>query len=446
MGKLNVYNMAEKGVNVTKSAIHLEDGEVTKAQNFQTDPTLADGVIRRRDGLTKLNSSALAGAVKGLIALPFPDEFTVTRTFYAPIDDGTTNTWRRSTDGTTWATITSATLRKAAITAHANGTGGIYQDSMRGSAPWIGFNHKIYFPGDDYVSSEDGGTATDPTFYSWDGTTAVKLFTVPKSPYSTLKCQAIVSVVPYGESELLISTNDYDTADGAVHTRVLLYNTIDGSLEQLGPETDIRGAVMAMTVYQGRIWIVPTNFVIGVTVNVSWIRPGDPAWTTDVALPSVSIGGVGMAEFLGDLYVGTHSSALIDAFIRKRTAATGAWSTVLSTDGSGVFQHLGPLIVSADKQTIFAYYDNVDGTGVKQRIVKSTDGTSWTTDLDIVADLGAGYTVSGFPYLDSDGAIYWPLRKADDTGFIKKRTSAGVWSTVDTIAALRGQIVALRTV
>ena len=443
---LSVYDMADRGVNVTKSPIHLEDGELTKAQNWQTDPTLADGAIRRRDAMTKLNSSALAGSVKGLVAMPFPDEFTTTRTFYAPIDDATTNTWRTSTDGASWLTITTATLQEPANTSHSNGTGGIFQDTMRGSTPWVGFNHRIYFPGDDYTSSEDGGTTTNPTLYSWDGTTAVKLFEVPQSPYSTLRCQAIVSIIPYGANELLLSCHDYDTADGAVHTRVLLYSTVDGSLEQLGPETDILGSVVAMAVFQGRVWIAPTNFVIGATLNIAWIRPGDPAWTTDTAFEAAAIGGVGMAEFLGDLYVGTHSSAATDAFIKKRTTATAAWSTVKSADGSGTGQRLGPLIVDAAGTTILAWYNSVDGTGVLQRILSSTDGTTWSTDLDVVADLGAGYNVPGVPYLDSDDSIYWAIRKSDNTGFIKKRTSAGTWSTVDTINNLRGPIVALKVV
>ena len=71
-GKLSVYDMALHGVNTTTSPIHLTDGELTKAQNWQTDPTLADGCIRRRDGMVKLNSSAMAGSVKGFIALPLP--------------------------------------------------------------------------------------------------------------------------------------------------------------------------------------------------------------------------------------------------------------------------------------------------------------------------------------------------------------------------------------
>ena len=450
MGKnLAIYNMADKGVNVTKSPLHLEDGELTKAQNWQTDPALADGCIRRRDALSKLNSSALAGSVKGLIALPLPSEFTTTRVFYAPIDDGTTNTWRRSTDGATWATITTATLQEPANTSHSNNAvnGGIYSNNQRGMTPWASFNNRIYFPGDDYTTSEDGGTTTPPTLYSWDGTTATKLLTIPQSPYADVDCQAIVATIPYSATELLISVYDYHVANATAHSRVLLYSLVTGELEHLGANTDIRDALFAPYVYQGRIWVGPSNFTTGSTIAIRWVRPGDASWTTDANFAAVSIGGTTMVEFLGHLYMGTHSDSGTEvARIRKRTTSTAAWTTVASTDGSGDGQFYGPFIVTADGLTILAYVNYGNGSAPLIRILKSTDGSSWSTDLDVVADLGAGFAVPGFPYLDSDGSIYWPLRKGDNTGVIKKRTSGGTWSTVDTINNLRGPLMALKTV
>lgn len=446
MGKLNVYDMAEKGVNTTKSPLHLNDGELTKAQNWQTDPTLADGCIRRRDAMSKLNGSALAGSVKGLIALPLPSEFTTTRVFYAPIDDGTTNTWRTSSNGSSWATITDATLRKCATTAHANSVGAIYEGSLRGVGTFASLGGKIYFPGDDYNSPEDASTDTPPTVYSWDGTNAIKLFVVPRNPYADTDCYAVTSIVPYSATELLVSVFDINSGGSTRHSRVLLYNLLDGSLEQLGPETDIRGGIFTPFVYQGRVWVAPANFVIGETIAILWVRPGDPAWTSDANFEGAAVGGVSMAQFLGNLYMGTHSTASVVARIRKRTSSTAVWSSVFSTDGSGTGQYVGPLIVTADGLTLLAYANFGGGSAPVIRIVSSTDGSSWSTDLDVVADLGAGYTVSGTPYLDSDGSIYWPLRKSDNTGFIKKRTSAGSWSTVDTIDNLRGPLTALRTV
>jgi hypothetical protein len=451
MGKLSVFDMAEKGVNVTKSPIHLEDGELTKAQNWQTDPTLADGAIRRRDSLVKLNSSALAGALRGLIALPYPDNFTVARTFYAPIDDVTTNTWRTSTTGAaaSWATITTATLNKAQTAIHDPGAASAMSGGFRGVAHWLALNHKIYFPGDDYNTNSEVGADTLPTLYSWDGTTSTLLRRVPgDANLLTNIAKGISTIAPYSATEMLIATWGENSSTAKSHACLFLYSLVDGSLTQLGPETDlIHQLIRAIIVYNGRIWIAPEYYnVTGQTISIKWLRPGDAAWTTDANFEAIDVGGISLCEFLGDLYMGTHSSIAVVARIRKRTVGTGAWSTVKSTDGTGVGQYCGPLIKTADGLTLLAFYHTGNGTGPTDRILKSTDGSSWSTDLDIDADLGAGYAVSGVPFLDSDGSIYWPLRKSDNTGFIKKRTSAGVWSTVDTIANLRGPILPLKVV
>jgi hypothetical protein len=451
MGKLSVFNMAEKGVNVTKSPIHLEDGELTKAQNWQTDPTLADGAIRRRDSLVKLNSSAMAGSVKGLIAMPFPDAFTQTRTFYAPIDDTSSNTWRTSSTGAaaSWATITTATLRKAQTAVHDPGASGVFTGGMRGLVTWCAHRNKIYFPGDDYNTNSEAGTDTAATLYSWDGTTAVKLLDIPADPnVATNLSKGISSIVPYSANELIISVWGENPSTSFTHSSVLLYDLLTGTLTQLGPETDLIHQVpLAPYVYNGRIWIGPMYLAsTGQTLSIKWVRPGDAAWTTDANFEAIDVGGTNMVEFLGNLYMGTHSSLAVVARIRKRTTATGAWSTVKSTDGTGVGQYIGPLIKNAANTLLLAFYHTGNGTTPTDRILSSVDGTTWLTDLDIDADLGVGYAVSGQPYLDTDGSIYWALRKSDNTGFIKKRTSAGVWSTVDTIANLRGPILPLKVV
>jgi hypothetical protein len=448
---LDVYDMADHGVNVTKSPIHLEDGELTKAQNWQTDPTLADGAIRRRDAMVKLNSTALAGALRGLIALPFPDEFTVTRTFYAPIDDTTTNTWRTSADGTTWTTITTATLNKAQTAIHdpgAGAPGATFSGGLRGMVTWAAVNHKIYFPGDDYNTDAEAGTDTSPTLYVWDGTTSTKLLTVPPPPdVAPTLARGISAIVPYSQTELLIAVFGENASTAETYASLLLYDTVTGSLEQLGPETSLNDQVIfAPYVYQGRIWIGPAyRESTGSTIAIRWIRPGDPAWTTDANFKAIDIGGINMVHFLGNLYMGTHSSIAAVADIRKRTSSTGAWTTVTSTDGAGAGQVLGPLIVTADGLTILSFYNSVSGAAPLLRILSSTDGTTWVTDFDISAN-HASHIISGIPYLDTDGSIYWMLKRSDNVGVIKKRTSAGVWSTVDSFNELRGPILPLKVV
>jgi hypothetical protein len=286
--------------------------------------------------------------------------------------------------------------------------------------------------------------------YSWDGTTAVKLLTVPGDPnIGSSLAKGISCIVPYSATELLIGVFGDNVSTAKTHASLLLYDTVTGALEQLGSATDlIHQAIYAPYVYQGRIWIAPMYYnVDGLTISIKWLRPGDSAWTDDANFAAANIGGTTMVEFQGDLYLGTHSSTATVATIRKRTAGTAVWSTVKSTDGTGTGQYIGPIIKTADGLTMLAYYNAGNGTGPLIRILASTDGTTWTTDLDVVADLGAGYTVSGIPYLDTvTGSIYWNLRQSDNDGFIKRRTSAGTWSTVDTFDDLRGPILPLKVV
>lgn len=72
-GKLDVYNLAEVGVNTVDSPIHLTDGALTKAQNAATTPEDADGGLMKRPGLAKVNSLAAAGAILRIWCVPFTD-------------------------------------------------------------------------------------------------------------------------------------------------------------------------------------------------------------------------------------------------------------------------------------------------------------------------------------------------------------------------------------
>lgn len=66
MGKtLKLYELAQKGVNVDASNLHMDNAEVRRAQNAIADPLGAKGGIRNRPGLGKFNTVEAAGAVLG---------------------------------------------------------------------------------------------------------------------------------------------------------------------------------------------------------------------------------------------------------------------------------------------------------------------------------------------------------------------------------------------
>ena len=130
--KLNIFNLGEKGVVLSRSPLHREDGSLVKAQNAEISLDEAEGGLKKRGGMPRLNSSSLSGSVQALVGVPLVDRsFGVgtTQTLYAAIDDGTSNNWRTSTDGSSFESLLVSCDRLVAVlnsTAH---------DPQDGSAP-----------------------------------------------------------------------------------------------------------------------------------------------------------------------------------------------------------------------------------------------------------------------------------------------------------------------
>jgi len=247
----------------------------------------------------------------------------------------------------------------------------------------------------------------------------------------------VLSMIPYSDTQLLVSTYDDTTGNG--RGRVLLVDVTTGAFATLGPETDLPGLPLNMVVWQGKIWTGLVNTGGGSATTVRWTRPTDAAWTTDLTT-AVSTGYcIDLAIFQGNLYAGFASDVGGGGIIKKRTS-DGAWSTVKTSDGTGANNFLGPFVVNADDTKIFAFWSSVSGgASPVTAIYSSTDGTTWAVDYNIESNLGAAWAKTGMPIRDSAGIIYWPVKSTGASDKILKRTAAGVWSIVDT-ADLRGPI------
>ena len=436
MGKIDIYNLGQLGVNVDADDIHLKDGELRESQNFQLDPAGGLGGIRRRDGMTALNSSALAGDVTGVIALPLTNQAALARKFYIPYNDNNvgSNTWRTSTDGTTWTSVTTGAKPQQDEDLGAVGL-------LLGGAAlrWTTLENKIYFPGHAYKT-----TSTNPTVDVFDGTTSAVLAQIPPNPNTaTTTPIGIFSIVPYSKTQLLVSTFDSTTGNG--RSRVMILDIQTGSLAQLGPETDIQSMILQPFVIAGRVWIGTYNNGGSAASTVRWIRPGDPTWTTDHTTSTALGYCYGMTSFLGNIYAGFGADAGTSAVIKQRTS-DGVWSTVHTSDGTGASNYCGPLITSKDGLTAYAYRWSVSGGAAPiGRVLKSTDGASWTQDYD--AGGVAGESQSGQPILDPDdsGFVWWALTDVTGTSAGSLlRNNAGTYTNVDEQTTGRGPICWLR--
>ena len=387
--------------------------------------------------MTALNSSALAGDVTGVIALPLTNQAALTRKFFTPFNDNhaTANTWRTSTDGTTWTTVT--TGQKPGQDEDWGATGTTLP--VHG-VKWATLQNKIYFPGHAYKDV----AGTNPTVNVFDGTTSAILCSIPPNPNTpTTTPIAIFSIVPYSSTQLLVST--YDSTTGNGRSRVMLLDIQTGSLTQLGAETDITSMIVQPFVIGGRVWIGTHNNGGAAASTVRWTRPGDPTWVTDHTTAAGLGYCTGMTSFLGNIYAAWGADVSTSAVIKQRTS-DGVWSTVHTSDGTGAGNYCGPLITSKDGLTVYAYRWSVSG-GVAPigRILKSTNGTTWTQDYD--AGGTSGESQSGQPILDPDdsGLIWWVLTDVTGTGTGSLlRNNAGTYTNVDETTTQRGPICWLK--
>lgn len=442
-GKIDIYNLGLLGVNVDASPIHLNDGEVIRAQNWQVDPAGVAGGLRRRDGHVHLNATPLDGAVTGVVGVALPDRSLLARKFYLPYSDAAASniTWRTSTDTVTWTDITTGS--KPQQRGDLGATIGVNLFSS-GALRWATLNNKIYYPAHDYV-----GLSTYPTIHVFDGTNDYVLTYILPSPFSpTTVPIGILSIVPYSANALIVST--YDATGGVAHGRVLLLNVTNGQLTQIGPQTDLPLCLCPL-VYGGRIWISNYNGSGGSPSIVRWALIDDESWTIDKDMSDATFTDsshgytYGMASFKGDLYVGFGADVFGHGCIRKRSTI-GTWTEVHTSDGTGGGNYCGPFIVSQDGLTLYAFQWSVSGGASPiGRILKTTDGTVWTQDYS-AGDV-SGVQHQGQPILDPDGSgdIIWCMFDASgvSTGRVV-RNRAGVYSTRDTNLNYRGPICYLK--
>ena len=78
MGDLTVLSFGQGGVNASGDPLHVNDDEVTLAQNAAWFADGKRGGLSKRKGLVAVNSVALAGAVLAIASITFVDAAATT--------------------------------------------------------------------------------------------------------------------------------------------------------------------------------------------------------------------------------------------------------------------------------------------------------------------------------------------------------------------------------
>lgn len=421
------FRIGQGGVNLTKAPHQLADDEVTQAQNAEIVENAnlgGEGALSKRGGLAVLNSAPQAASVLGIHGLPILTTFT--RTLYASLGTADSNTWQSSTNGTSW-TDTTTPLRAA--------DNDKYQDETneRASRRVVTFRNLIIYPGNNYTQDTD-----NPEISVFDGTNALKVQHVGIGPSGNGSPPFAITDILTANGKTYFAIHDPGGTAPDLTGRVLSYNPITGEVKQVltafgGGTNEIAGGAPSCLVwYQNQLWVGLNtgNDTNGIGKIVRGHPDVDSTWTSDVT--NLVQGISTMCVFKGDLYAGTFSSATTGARIAKRVSTGVTWATIATSGGgAGGEGHYASMVVDSDTAAYCVEYFS-GGTDIVH-ILRTTDGTTWSTSRDVDANDNPDATN---PQLPGMGIIYnsevlyvfKSLTISSADGFIMGRSSGGTWT------------------
>lgn len=425
------YLIGERGVQLVPSPIHTPDGGILVAQNVEFVRDQGIGGIGTRAGLAKLTGqTVLGGSILQLANVPlaYPGEFDL----MVGLNAGETNTWDKSTDGTTYTGLASATLgRPTGIDKSPTGLGGGAISSGQRCASYKGL---FYYPSDNYVVD-----TTAPPLNVFNGTLSYEQFSVPANPTSTGVCKWISDLLIYNG---LIYLAVYDPSGVAPDHkgRVLAYDPSVGTLYEVGNRfgngsgENTGGFPFCLAAYGGYLWAGTYGISGNNLGKVYKIRVGvDETWTLDTTGTLHNGYYMSLCGYKGNLYMATDADSSGTAIIQKRTS-TGTVTTSLSAPASNVSYFTG--LIEFNGNLYAAHYKSASSTC----LIKKFDNTTWTTDLDVTATYAS--KTPGLPFIFRSN-LYWPFLGSETgasnlTGFLLKLTTGGVWSRVLNGVGIRG--------
>lgn len=409
-GKLDLYAIGQGGVNVVKAPVDLDRDEAVLLQNVIYPSLSGEGGLQKRGGLQRKNPTALNGGadILGMADVPLPDPFSSGRQ-YLYVGMATDN-WARTADGVTW--VDQATP----------GFPGRFQQlgtPILGLPPIQPLQGRFL-----YVS---GNTDLDD-FWLFDGSSDQLVLVVPPVGDPTIPAYTA------GASGFHLGDFYFGTIT-VTNPRVYKFDLTTGALTMIGGGViGSQYTAMAIGSYLGQLFVAASDNSAGVAPN-SFVYRCDPltatAWTLDSALLDGIPGG--MVNFQGNLYIATGSRNAAKAMTIYKRTPSGIYSTVFTDATPWNIQSGGAIIEFND--TLFAYMGG--------NIVKSTDGTVWTVDLDVFTTYGSFEAKTGLPVIFNN-ELYWPFEDhAEVTSRVLKRTAAGVWSVSYLFAGDLGAILTI---
>jgi hypothetical protein len=378
-GKLNVYNLGELGVNVTKSPLHHADGEMLSCQNAEFNAESGVGGIRKRAGLQRLNSTGLGASIKGVVGVPLPGPGR--RSVYR---QKAGVPWMRvTTDGTTWADTVEEFNKSPG------------SDGFTNSTQPMNLSRNLY--GNFYYPGEDG--LGNCMLRGFDGIAEYEVLRVAG--------ESIRVLGTHGGS-LIFSTK-------TINSQVYLLDPITGVSSKIGDDIIHPEEPMCACSYLGRVWLGTGK--VASPGKIYSARVGAATWTLERTAAANLNYYKSLCVFGGKLYAGLWGIAGTFGLVEERTI-TGVWSTVRTGNSAPNYNGFDGLAVC--NGALYAAYQ--DDNGAVCRIDKMTSAGVWSIDKDLVPDLNLyviGVVVAGLTifYQCSNGPDYRVYRKAPSGAF-----------------------------
>jgi hypothetical protein len=446
VGHISVYGIGSMGVNLVKDPLELADQEATQLQNAELVPDESkggEGSLSKRGGLSAL-TSALAGAIQGMVALPLQTNYV--RKLYVALGEADgSEKWMHTTDGTTFTTVSTPSLGARVYNKYVTVLTG--QSSLlyspRGRP--VAYKTKVLYVGDDYTP---GSTTSTIPIVLFNGTDYDTLFRIPVGPNSDGTGPYAVTDMLQANGKVYIAVAEKSAAGNFHGGRVLAYDPIANTVSQVANamgsgtgEVDGQNNPTCLAWYQGQLFcgLHATNSGTADIGKIVRCYPDfDSSWTTDVS----NLNGKpnSLAVFKGDLYVGTSVSDSPGTVSKRGT--TGAWTDVESVAQS----HFTNLIVFNDTLYAVRYTDDASDSLV---IRSSSDGSTWADSRDVYAN-DSGSTLrycTGSAVFN--GAVYFafsPSAASDigTNGFVMRYDGA-TWTKITHEGNISGQMFVLTT-
>lgn len=426
--RISIYDFGGGGVNRVKNPLQLADNEALQLQNAELVPDEGKGglmSLTMRGGFAALNGSALAGSVLGIFGWPLKTTFT--KTLYAGRQTEDTNTFKTTTNGTTW---TDTATPEAPVADDKFGDNSNVRTARRG----VTIGNYIVYASNNYTQDTD-----NPEIAIWDDPNSYVLTTVPIGPSSNGNAPFVITDMLTVGSKIYFAVSDPGGTAPNLPGRVLELNVTTGKMRQIasafgGQSGEVSGGAPAcLAFYKNQLWVGVNGSTTtdGIGKIVRCFPDIDTAWTTDVSNLRSHI--VSLAAFKGNLYAATRSSVSAGATITRRSVTAGTWATQATSTGGAVGNgHYASFVVDG---TTAIYAVEYHETTPIINILRSTDGTTWSTDRDV--DTTDGGVAGNFPGsgLFYSSELFYVFRSTAvglTNGFVMKRTSGGTWSKVDT--------------